>query len=65
MLKDRRILIEKELNLARGRAAKMYLDIVVNNLDSQDAEYQQLKDKIGELQFDLDMVNQLIDKGSE
>ena len=63
MLKDRRILIEQEIVKAQAAAAKMYLDIVVNNGDPHSTEYQKLKDHIMSLQFDRNMVNALIEQG--
>ena len=63
MLKDRRLLLEQELRKAHEAAANMYLSIVVSNSDLHNEEYQKLKDHITDLQFDLDMVNQLIYKG--
>jgi len=65
MLKDRRVLIEHELKIAHDRAAKMYLDIVVTDDDGDvhSEEYQQLRDRISKLEFDLNIVNQLIHKG--
>ena len=63
MLKDRRALLEHDLKIAHDQAAEMYLDIVVNNGDVHSEEYQQLRDRISKLEFDLNMVNQLIHKG--
>lgn len=63
MLKDRRVLLEHDLKTAHERASTMYLDIVVNNGDTHSAEYQQMRDRISKLEFDLNMVNQLIHKG--
>ncbi len=65
MLKDRRILIEQEIAKAHIQAAEMYLNIVVNDGDVRSTEYQLLKDKIMNLQFDLSIINNLIDKGHE
>ena len=65
MLKDRRVLLEHDLKIAHDRAAEMYLDIVVNNGDVHSEEYQQMRDQISKLEFDLNMVNQLINKGHE
>ena len=66
MLKDRRILIEQELAKAQAAAAEMYLNIVVGrDGDVHSSEYQLLKNRIMDLQFDLNMVNDLIDKGHE
>jgi hypothetical protein len=66
MLKDRRILIEQELAKTQAEAAKLYLSIVVGrDGDVYSAEYQLLKNRIMNLQFDLNMVNDLIGKGHE
>ena len=63
MLKDRRVLLEHDLKIAHDRAAEMYLDIVVNNGDVHSEAYQQMRDRISKLEFDLNIVNQLIHKG--
>ena len=63
MLKDRRVLLEQEITKAHDEAAKVYLDIVTNDKDVSSPEYYALKDKISNLQFDLNIVNQLIFKG--
>ena len=65
MLKDRRVLLEKELSRAHEQAAAMYLDIVTHNGDVASVPYQELRDKIESLKFDLTIVNQLIYKGHE
>lgn len=63
MLKDRRVLLEQELKKAHEQAAEVYLGIVVGGSTVTSTEYQQLKDKISNLQFELNLVNQLIYKG--
>ena len=63
MLKDRRILLEHEVKKAHELAAAMYLDIVTTDGDVHSTEYQSLRDKIVRLEFDLNVVNQLIHKG--
>jgi hypothetical protein len=63
MLRDRRVLLEHDLKIAHDQAAEMYLDIVVNNGDVHSEEYQQMRDRISKLEFDLNVVNQLIHKG--
>ena len=63
MLQDSRVLLEHDLKIAHDRAAEMYLDIVVNNGDVHSEEYQQMRDRISKLEFDLNIVNQLIHKG--
>jgi len=66
MLKDRRVLLEQELKQAHTEAANMYLSIVVSNhADVPSPEYQALKDRITSLQFDLNVVNQLIFNGHQ
>jgi len=66
MLKDRRVLIEHELKIAHDQAAEMYLNIVVvADGDVHSEEYQQMRDRISKLEFDLNIVNQLIHKGHE
>ena len=63
MLRDRRVLLEHDLKIAHDPAAEMYLDIVVNDGDVHSEEYQQMRDRISKLEFDLNIVNQLIHKG--
>jgi hypothetical protein len=65
MLKDRRALLEQDLSRALSQAADMYLDIVTHDGDVASVPYQDLKDKIESLKFDLNIVNHLIDKGAE
>ena len=65
MLKDRRVLLEQEITKAHDEAAAMYLDIVTNDKNVHSPEYQHLKDKIMNLQFDLNVVNKLIHKGHQ
>jgi hypothetical protein len=63
MLKDRRALLEQEITKAHDEAAKLYLDIVTHDGDVSSPEYYALKDKISDLQFNLNFINQLIYKG--
>jgi hypothetical protein len=65
MLKDRRLLLEQEITKAHATAAAMYLDIVTHAGDTNSATYQELKERILNLQFDLDIVNKLIYQGHE
>jgi hypothetical protein len=65
MLKDRRALLEQELKRAHAEAAHMYLSIAVGGDTLHGIEYQALKDKISNLNFDLNIVNQLIAQGNE
>ena len=63
MLRDRRVLIEQEIKKFQAEAANMYLSIVVGGDNLDNKEYQQLKETIASLEFDLEMVNQLISEG--
>ena len=63
MLRDRRVLIEQEIKKLQTEAANMYLSIVVGGDNLDNKEYQQLKETIGRLEFDLEMINQLISEG--
>ena len=65
MLKDRRVLLEKEINKAHAEAAAIYLNIVTHGLDVRNDRYESIRDKIVKLEFDLNMVNQLFHKGHE
>jgi len=65
MLRDRRVLLERELNKAHEEAAALYLNIVTKDGDVSSPEYYALRDRISKLQFDLNVVNQLIFKGHE
>ena len=65
MLKDRRVLLEGEIIKLHQQAAAMYLNLVKNNSDLLNPEYQELKERISNLQFDLNIVKQLIYKGHE
>jgi hypothetical protein len=65
MLRDRRALLEHDIKRLHSEAANMYLSIVVTNGDPSSPEYQKLKDQIADLQFDLNIVNQLIAKGNQ
>jgi hypothetical protein len=60
MIKDRRALIEQEIAKAHSLAAAMYLDIVTHCGDEHSPEYHLLKEKILSLEFDLKIINQII-----
>jgi hypothetical protein len=63
MLKDRRVLLEQEIAKAHEEASTLYLDIVTHDGDIYSKKYASIKDKIMNLEFDLNVVNKLIDKG--
>ena len=69
MLKDRRVLVERELNRARQDAATVYMDMI-RSMPSYDshrisATYQDLKDRIANLTIDLNIIDTLIEQGHE
>lgn len=63
MLRDRRVLLEQELKRAHDKAAEVYLSIVIDGAVDIPIEYEHLRNKISDLKFDLNVVNQLIYKG--
>jgi hypothetical protein len=65
MLKDRRVLLEQEIVKLHQEAASMYLNLVRTNSDLLNNSYQELRERISSLEFDLNIVNQLIYKGHE
>ena len=70
MLKDRRVLVEQELNKARHDAAIVYMDMMRSEVTNHDGfhldeTYQDLKDRITDLTVDLSVINTLIEQGYE
>jgi hypothetical protein len=65
MLKDREILIKNDLKSVTNQAATMYFESVTGKKELDMKKYQELKDKIASLRFDLVMVKQLIDDGHQ
>jgi hypothetical protein len=65
MLRERKELLEREIKRAHVEASNMYLSIVISGNDVESAEYQKIKERIVDLQFDLNMVNLLISKGQD
>jgi hypothetical protein len=63
MLRDRRVLLEQELTFEKEYAARYYLMIVTTGDESLSEQYQTLRTRVEQLQFDLDMLNQLISEG--
>ena len=63
MLRDRKALLEQELKKSHTEAAHMYLTLAIGGGDVHSQEYQDLKVKITSLQFDLNVINQLIAQG--
>jgi hypothetical protein len=58
-------LLEQEIRKAHDKAAHMYLSIITEDGDVGSEEYQSLKSHIIDLQFNLNMINLLIDRGAK
>lgn len=73
MLKDRRALVEDSIRQKQEVASKLYLDIIrMQNLgiekniySNKIKEIDSLRENIANLQFDLLMINDLINQGHE
>jgi hypothetical protein len=65
MLADRKELLEHDIRKLHAEAASMYFNIVIKGDHEHNVEYQSLKDKINSLEFDLNIVNQLIKQGKK
>ncbi len=65
MLRDRKALLEQEIRKAQVEAANMYLSIAIGGGDLHSKDYQDLKEKISSMNFDLNVINQLITQGHE
>lgn len=64
MLKDRRILVEKDIVTLTRSAAILYLEIVKGDQAQYD-EYDRLVSNLVELEIELKLINQLISDGHE
>ena len=67
MLKDRRVLIEQEIEKTIKEGSKLYLQLVVDWPDgvNNSHTYHQLREKTTSLQFELQLINQLIEQGQQ
>lgn len=65
MLRDRKALLEHELKKAQTEAANMYLSLAIGGGDVHSKEYQDLKEKISNLNFDLQTINTLLTQGHQ
>lgn len=65
MLKDRKLLISYELTKLHNEAAQIYFNIVTQDGDTHNTEYQKLKDRINDLEHDYKMVSLLINQGHQ
>ncbi len=67
MLKDRRALIEDKLRMLRSDAQSCYLFAVLGQESKIDKhnikQLDALREEIMDLEFDLKMINELIDQG--
>jgi hypothetical protein len=63
MLQDRKELIESELIRLKDKAAKIYLSYVtnVNNIFDM-TQYDDIREKISGLEFDLKIINEILEK---
>jgi hypothetical protein len=66
MLKDRRLLIEQDIEKTLHEASDLYLQLVVQWPEAATVshEYQLIKEKIINLQMELKLINKLIDEGN-
>ena len=64
MLRDRKLLVETEINKLTDTAAHMYLDAMISE-NSISAEYQTIRERITDLQHERKMIQLLLDKGIE
>lgn len=65
MLRDRKALLEHELKKAHHEAANMYLSMAIGGSDVHSKEYQDLKERISNLNFDLGTINTLLAQGHQ
>jgi hypothetical protein len=65
MLRDRKALLERELKKAQNEAINMYLSIAVSGGDVHSKEYRDAKEKVSNLNFDLQSINTLLTQGHE
>ena len=61
MLKERKELIENELSKLKTKSAKLYLKIVTDKSADLN-EYNTLKEWISDLEFDLKIINEILEK---
>jgi hypothetical protein len=65
MLRDRKALLEQEFRKAHSEASNMYLSITIGGGNVHSKEYQDLKEKISTLNFDLQTINTLLAQGHQ
>lgn len=63
MLQDRKELIEFEIIKLKDKAAKLYLGYITNGNDVFGmTEYDDIREKISDLEFDLKIINEILEK---
>ncbi len=63
MLQDRKELIDSELIRLKDKAAKIYLGYITNgNNVFGMKEYDEIREKISSLEFDLKIINEILEK---
>lgn len=65
MLRDRRVLIEQNIQTLQKEAASMYLSMAVSqSLDNEHmTSYNSIREQISTLEFELSTINHLIAQG--
>jgi hypothetical protein len=63
MLQDRKELIECEITRLKDKAAKLYLGYITNSyIEFNSTEYEAIREKISDLEFDLKIINEILEK---
>ena len=65
MLRDRKVLLERELARAKHDAANMYLSIAISGNNPCNKDYQEVKNRVIMLETDLTQVCELLVQGHE
>ncbi len=64
MLKDRRVLMEKDMLAQKAACGALYLKIVNETADNFEIDkYDSMKTKLSDMIIELDIVNQMIANG--
>lgn len=63
MLQDRKELIECEITHLKDKAAKLYLGYITGvNVDFDLSAYEAIREKISDWEFDLKIINEILEK---
>lgn len=81
MLKDRLLLVEKEVTRLKNECGKLYLDLITNRSAPDDAsaighkgertayypriKYEDLRSKLSDLMTEIEIIKQMISDGHE